>query len=190
MQKSESGKCTTALSIVLLFLSSLACWPQSLAIGTRDRVVDAINEARRVVLTGQKHPLAKPEYLAGDVSPDFLMESMVLVLRADPAQDEALDELLQEQQDPQSPQYHRWLTPQTFGERFGVSPNDLARVTHWLETHGMRVNEIPASRRAIVFSGTAGQVARLSHFKPIFELRARKFLLLSTSTLRKSAKRG
>jgi hypothetical protein len=34
------------------------------------------------------------------------------------------------------------------------------------------------------------ELARLSHFKPIFGLRARKFLLLSTSAPRKSAKTG
>ena len=34
------------------------------------------------------------------------------------------------------------------------------------------------------------QLARLSHFKPIFGRRARKFLLLSTSALRKATKTG
>ena len=67
------------------------------------------------------------------------------------------------QQDPASPYYHQWLTPETYGERFGISQNDLAQVTNWLEMHGMKVTGIPSSRRAVVFSGTAGQVETAFH---------------------------
>ncbi len=86
------------------------------------------------------------------------MGRMVLVLRADAAQEAALDELLRAQQDPASRYYHRWLTPEQFGRRFGVSQNDLAQVTKWLRSLGMEVEEIPASHRAVIFSGTAAQV--------------------------------
>jgi subtilase family serine protease len=91
------------------------------------------------------------------------MAKMVLVLRPNASQDTALEELIRAQQDPSSPYYHQWLTPETFGERFGVSQNDLAQIVSWLEMQGMKVDEIPSSRRSIVFSGTAGQVETAFH---------------------------
>jgi subtilase family serine protease len=50
-----------------------------------------------------------------------------------------LDRLLAAQQDPTSPDYRRWLTPQEFGRRFGASPGDLRRVERWLRDAGCRV---------------------------------------------------
>jgi subtilase family serine protease len=97
------------------------------------------------------------------MSRDFSMERMVLVLQPDSPQDAALEELLRAQQDPESSVYHHWLTPVEFGKRFGVSMNDLKQVTNWLRSYGMRVEEIPAARRSIVFSGTAAQVESLLH---------------------------
>jgi len=101
--------------------------------------------------------------MVGEVSQDQPMEKMVLVLRPDPSQEEALQELIRAQQDPASPYYHQWLTSAAFGERFGISRSDMTQVVNWLETQGMKVDEIPLSRRAIVFSGTAGQVETAFH---------------------------
>jgi subtilase family serine protease len=36
------------------------------------------------------------------------------------------DKLLQEQQDPNSPQYHRWLFPTEYDQRFGPTDSDVA----------------------------------------------------------------
>ncbi len=128
-----------------------------------DRVMERIDDRERIVLAGNRHPLAQPQFEAGVVSPEQQMERMVLVLRPDAAQEKALDDLIRSQQDPASPLYHQWLTPEVFGEHFGISRNDLDEVVGWLEMNGMEVNEIPASQRAIVFSGTANQVETAFH---------------------------
>src|SRR5205807_3989052 len=91
------------------------------------------------------------------------LERMVLVLRADPAQEAALEELIRAQQDPDSTYYHQWLTPEAYGKRFGISAHDLDQVLLWLQSHGMQVEDVPASRRAIVFSATAAQVESALH---------------------------
>jgi len=55
-----------------------------------------------------------------------------------PLQNEAeLDQLLIEQQDSTSPNYHRWLTPAQFKSRYGANPDSLARVRQHLQSNGM-----------------------------------------------------
>ena len=83
---------------------------------------------------------------------------MVLVLTPDRRQQQELEGLIDAQHDPSSPLYQRWLTPDEFGSRFGVSEQDLAQVRAWLEDQGFTIDEIPQGRRAIVFSGTLAQV--------------------------------
>ena len=51
----------------------------------------------------------------------------------------ALDALLAAQQDPASPDYQRWITPQEFGRRFGATPKDMKRVERWLRADGCRI---------------------------------------------------
>jgi subtilase family serine protease len=115
------------------------------------------------VLSGFRHPLAKPQNVAGEVTKNQRMERMVLVLRPALAQEKALEELIRRQQDPASPYYHQWLTPASFGERFGISQRDLDQVVNWLELHGMEVEEIAPSRRAIIFSGSVARVESAFH---------------------------
>ncbi len=91
------------------------------------------------------------------------MERMVLVLAADPAQDAALEELIRAQHDPDSLYYHHWLTPAQFGRQFGVSQHDLDQVMTWLQSYGFEVDEVAASHRTLVFSGTAAQVESAFH---------------------------
>ncbi len=68
--------------------------------------------------------------------------------------DEALDELTKELYDPASLNYHRWITPEEFGERFGASPGDIALVEHWASANGFQVTYVAKGRRLIVLSAT------------------------------------
>jgi subtilase family serine protease len=52
-----------------------------------------------------------------------------------------LDELLVQQHDPNSSQYHQWLKPAEFLQRFGPNPVDLARVHSSLVSRGFTVIE-------------------------------------------------
>ncbi len=130
----------------------------SLAQRSRDRVTAPVDNRRTVKLTGNRHPLARREFETGAAAGTHRMERMILVLQPDASQRTALDALLEAQHDPNSPQYQKWLTPESFGERFGASPNDVAQVVRWLNAHGLEVEEISAGRQSIVFSGTAAQV--------------------------------
>ncbi len=95
---------------------------------------------------------------AGAVPADFGMTALELVLRRTAAQAADLKQLLSEQQTAGSPNFHRWLTPLQFGQRFGASDADLQAVSVWLQGQGFTVGSVPAGRGRVPFSGTAAQV--------------------------------
>jgi subtilase family serine protease len=86
------------------------------------------------------------------------MDRMILILKSSPEQESQLRTLLDSQQSKGSPHYHRWLTPDEFGQMFGPSAEDIDQVKTWLEGQGFSVGQIPHGRRWMEFSGTASQV--------------------------------
>ena len=63
-----------------------------------------------------------------------------------------------QQQTPGSPNYHHWLTPEEYGQRFGVSDADIGKITQWLQQQGLQVVSVARGRNWIAASGTAAQV--------------------------------
>ncbi len=86
------------------------------------------------------------------------MPDLVLMLKGSTAQQQAAAQLVSEQQDPASPNYHRWLTPEQYADRFGVSQNDVAQVVQWLQSQGFTGARVAHSRLWISFRGDAQQV--------------------------------
>jgi pseudomonalisin len=137
--------------------------PNPLSTQPADRITIFVDDDQRITLPGNRHPLAIPSNDAGSVAPSYRMDRMLLTLLPDDAQQLALTQLIDAQQNPESPYYHQWLTPGQYAERFGISESDAAQVTAWLQAHGMEVEEVAAGRRSIVFSGTAAQVEAAFH---------------------------
>jgi len=92
-----------------------------------------------------------------------VMPKMSIFFSLTPAQQASLQQLLGAQQDAQSPQFHKFLTPEGYGARFGVTSADLEKVTSWLETRGFSDIQVARSRRSVEFRGTAGQVQSAFH---------------------------
>src|ERR1019366_3967463 len=90
-----------------------------------------IQDLQRVRMTGHVHPMAKVENDLGTLDASVALPAITLVLRPTPEQQADLDRLLTAQQDPGSPDYHRWLIPEQYADRFGASPDDIARITAW-----------------------------------------------------------
>ena len=67
----------------------------------------------------------------------------------------ALTKLLNDLQDPASPKYHRWLTPQEFEAQFGRTAAEVNAVSQWLSSHGLKVRR--ASNREIVSAASVAQ---------------------------------
>lgn len=102
---------------------------------------------------------AKPENFAAAVPDGQKMESMTLVLARHTDREQAFEALLAAQQDAASPEYHRWLTSTEIGERFGLSTEELDKLTGWLESQGLHVDWVAPGRNFIGFSGSAGDLS-------------------------------
>ena len=122
------------------------------------RITAAIDNASRFVIPHSVHPLAQPAFDVGRLDGSTRMERMMLILDGSPQQDHDLSVLLDSQQTPGTSDYHRWLTPDEFGQRFGPAPQDIQAVTTWLGQQGFRVEGVARSGRWIEFSGTSAQV--------------------------------
>jgi subtilase family serine protease len=148
-----------SLSGLILFCGALL--GQTIAV--RPRITQSINESRLTVLKGNTHPLARPQFDRGAAPADLPMNRMLLVLQRSPEQEAALEKLLDDQQDKSSPSYHKWLTPEEFGQQFGPADQDIATITTWLQGHGFQVANISKGRTVVEFSGTAAQVKEAFH---------------------------
>lgn len=82
---------------------------------------------------------------------------MSIVFNRSAAQQAELEALIAAQQDPRSPQYHQWLSPEQFGARFGMAQADIEKVQQWLEQQGFVVDSVARGKNMIRFSGTVGQ---------------------------------
>jgi hypothetical protein len=109
------------------------------------------------------HPLATAANDQGAAAGSLELGRAVLVLKSSAAQQAALKKLTDDQQNAKSPSYHAWLTPAEYGTRFGVAPEDLAKIDSWLESHGFVVEPQMAGRNLIMFSGTNAQLSAAFH---------------------------
>ncbi len=155
------GLSLCSVFLFLLFIN-LTAFAQQRVVPT-NRVTEPIDNRLTVVRTGDLHPMARPRFDQGPASADLRMDRMMLVLQPDPAQQQDLDEFLAAQQDPASPDYRQWLTPEAFGDRFGVSQPDVDQAIGWLQSSGFTVEPAPSDRRHIIFSGPSDRVNDAFH---------------------------
>ena len=145
----------------LLFSAAVATVGQSASVASR--ISSAVDERNMVTLKGNTHPLATAQYDRGEAPGSLPMNRMLLVLQHTPAQEAAIKQLLAEQQNQGSSNFHNWLTPQQYGQMFGPSDQDIQTITNWLQSHGFEVANVSPGRHVIEFSGTASQVQAAFH---------------------------
>ena len=103
---------------------------------------------------------ARPEDDRGRVDPSMEIAYATLRLKPTAAQLAALEKLLIERQDPRSPNFHRCLSSEEYADRFGLSPGDIGKITSWMESQGLKVNDVARGRRRITFPGREASVER------------------------------
>ena len=122
------------------------------------RVTQTVDEGNRVMLRGNVHPMARAAFDHGAVAQSQPASRMTLLLQRSPEQEVALRQLLDQQQDKSSPNYHKWLTPDEFGKQYGPADTDIQAVTDWLTSRGFTGIKVSAGRTTIEFSGNIAQV--------------------------------
>jgi pro-kumamolisin-like protein/Big-like domain-containing protein len=153
-----------ALAMALVLAVPLVAAAQGSAASTvRPRVTDRVDLTRLVTLKGNTHALARVQYDQGTAPANLPMNRIMLVLQRSPEQEAALQDLLSQQQINSSGSFHRWLTPDQFGQQFGPADADVQAVTSWLASFGFQNIQVSRGRVTIEFSGTASQVQAALH---------------------------
>jgi subtilase family serine protease len=123
-----------------------------------DRIAGDLASGPKIAVRGNVHGLARPEFDLGRADGSRPLQGISLAFRPSPAQQKDLDRFLAELANPKSPNFHKYLTPAQFGERFGLSLNDIAKVTTWLQSQGFTNIRVANGRNQISFDGNVGQI--------------------------------
>jgi pseudomonalisin len=86
-----------------------------------------------------------------------------VVLRRDPAVQAAFEQMLANQQNPSSPLYHHWLTPEQMGQLYGPTQSDLAAIQSWLTSQGLTVDSVAPTGMILEASGSLAVVGNAFH---------------------------
>lgn len=124
-----------------------------------DRVTQEIDSRSFVSLPGTVNPRANAQYDVGRVNAGTKMNGITIYFKLSAEQKSELDALVKAQQTLGSSYYHKWLSPEEYASRFGLSDNDLAKIQSWLEQQGFSVDRVANSHNSISLSGTISQVS-------------------------------
>jgi subtilase family serine protease len=152
-------------TLILLLILCLGFLGKNQLYAQINRVTEDIDPAKLVALPNHHPQWANASASIGRLAADRPVDHLTLVLSRSPQQEKALQELLASLQDPTSSAYHRWLTPEEMGERFGLSEHDIAAISGWLRSQGLHVNWVSPSRLFLDFGGTANSVESAFHTK-------------------------
>lgn len=120
------------------------------------RIRESLDSGRTFQLQGNTHPLISSVPDQGATAEQTPIPRVTIDFKMSAAQQTSLTKLLAEQQDPSSSQYHKWLTPEQYGEQFGISKNDLAKVEAWAKRIGFTNIQVARAKNSISMAGTVG----------------------------------
>lgn len=150
---------------LVLMVAVAMAWLSAASFGASapSPLVKRIDESTRVVLKGNMHPLAKAKNDVGAVDVSQPAGRLLLVMKRSAKSEASLKQFLTNVHTHGSQNFHKWLTPQQFGQQFGPADSDLQAVAGWLGSHGLSVTRISAGKSSIEFTGTIGQVNTAFH---------------------------
>lgn len=97
---------------------------------------------------------------AADLGPLPAAQSLTLTVHLAPstAHEAALEEFVSDVETTGSSNWHQWVTPAQFAQRFGPDPGAVAAVTAFAQSNGLRVAVAPGSGARLTLSGTVTQI--------------------------------
>jgi subtilase family serine protease len=151
------GKASFVALSAVIFSASLV------AAEAPERIKSAISGSERFALSGNVRPSIVYAKDQGEVSGSLALPTMTMHFAMSASQKADLAQLLQQQQDRHSTQYHKWLTTAQYADRFGMNEKDIQKVTAWLQAQGFTNVQEAHSRTFVTFSGTADQAEQAFH---------------------------
>jgi len=130
--------------------------------GSTSRIA-AVDPNELTALPGGVSPKLSAANDLGAMPAGQRLEQMSLRFTMTAEQQASLAQYLVDVQNPASPRYHRWLTPEQFGAQFGMAADDLAKVTTWLTAQGFTVTSVARGGLFVQFSGTVAQASQAFH---------------------------
>ena len=129
------------------------------------RLHSDIDDSQTFVLKGNTRPVVELGVAQdqGEISASQTLPRMAIHFAMSAAQQADLAQLLAQQQDRRSPQFHKFLTPESYAARFGLNSADLQKITIWLENKGFSNLQVARSGSWVSFSGTTAQAQAAFH---------------------------
>jgi uncharacterized protein (TIGR03437 family) len=121
------------------------------------RIPARIDDGQRISLPGAVRALPQD---AGAVEPNFALPSLILYLKQSSEQRQSLTRFLGDLQNPASPNYRKFVTPDQYADRFGLDASDIDKIRAWLESQGFQITQVSRSRTWIAFQGTSERAQR------------------------------
>ncbi len=142
-------------SVLTLLLSS--------AIGCAGAYASDFNVAHGQLMTGSHVPAAVATGLAPRMGMLPAERRLQLSLNLPVRNQDQLDELLVQLQDPSSPNYHKYLSVDEYTERFGPTQADYDEVVSWARANGFNVTETAPNRRLVNIEGSVAAINKALH---------------------------
>ncbi len=117
----------------------------------------AIEINRQKYAPGQVPELALKSQKIAQLKAD---QKLNLVISFKLEKEQELRRLITELYDQNSTNYHKWLTPEEFGERFGRSEAEVDTTINWLLSQGFTIEQVWPNRLAISFSAQAERIEK------------------------------
>ena len=165
MKRLSMHRSSQPFSLLAIFCTAIALCASTSALAQNSpakpqpRITSPIDSSSRVTLAGSRPPRAAAAADLGAVPSTLQLHGISLFFSRSAAQQAALDALVAAQQNPASPLYHQWITPDQYAAQFGVADSDIAAAESWLEQQGFSIDSVSRSHNRILFSGTAAQIA-------------------------------
>ena len=153
------GRVQLAISVLTgVYLLLSASEPSLRAAQAPRRINREINDSQTFRVVGNTRPMLSLAEDQGEISSPQALPRISIHFTMSSQQHEGLEALLRQQQTRGAAQFHKFLTPEEYADRFGLNTEDLARITQWLQQQGFTNVEVARSRTYVSFAGTAGLV--------------------------------
>ncbi len=119
------------------------------------RVVVRADQNSRTLLSGHEVPLIQQAHLVQNTNPTQQL-NLSIGMRLRNSSD--LDSLLSAIYDPNSSQYHQYLTPDQFNQFFAPTSDQVQQVVSYLQSQGMTVTSVAPNNLLIDATATVAQV--------------------------------